>query len=98
MSSEEAQMREAVRALAGALETMINLIRADALPTTPEARTLMRKAMAFLDASTGRIVGSERSEEILSVATAVNGLIDSVREQILDDAVAASPVPDHPNM
>ncbi|WP_438489455.1 hypothetical protein [Streptomyces sp. S186] len=98
MSSEETEMREAVRALADALETMLNLIKADALPTTPEARSLMRKAMAFLEESTDPITGWESSGEILSVATSLNHLITMAREKILDDAVAASPVPDYPNL
>ncbi|MGP3973345.1 hypothetical protein ACTWQF_04755 [Streptomyces sp. 8N114] len=76
---------------------MLNLIKADALPTTPEARSLMRKAMVFLDESTGRITDTGRPEEMLALATALNRMVISTREQILDDAVAAFPVPDHPN-
>ncbi|WP_066938989.1 hypothetical protein [Streptomyces sp. NBRC 110611] len=98
MDSEEIEMRAAVRELASALETLLNLIKADALPTTPEAHGLIRKARTFLDASTGRITDPDRPGEILPLATALNRLIVSAREQILDDAVAASPVPDHPGM
>ncbi|MGA5566322.1 hypothetical protein ACPCUV_34840 [Streptomyces platensis] len=98
MNSDESEMREAVRALAAALETMLNLIKADALPTTPEAQRLMRKVMTYLDETSGQINDSARSGEILSVASALNRLVISAREQILDDAVAASPLPDHLDM
>jgi hypothetical protein len=98
MNSDETEMREAVRELADALETMLNLIKADALPTTPEAHSLFQKAGTFLDESTELISASNRPEEILSLATALNRLVVSAREQILDDAVAASPAPDHPTM
>ncbi|MFG2095021.1 hypothetical protein [Streptomyces sp. NPDC048612] len=77
---------------------MLNLVRADALPTTPEARSLMRKVMVLLEESTEQITDPDRSGEILPLATALNRLIVSTREQILDDAVAASPVPDRPEM
>ncbi|GAO11558.1 hypothetical protein [Streptomyces lydicamycinicus] len=98
MNSDESEMREAVRELAAALETMLNLIKADALPTTPEAHRLMREVMVFLDASTGRIADSGRLGEILPLAGTLNRLVISAREQILDDAVAASRMPDHPGM
>ncbi|QTZ94850.1 hypothetical protein [Streptomyces auratus] len=98
MDSDGTEMREAVRELAGALETMLNLIKADALPATPEAHGLMRKAMAFLDESTDRIAYPERPGETLAVATALNRLVVSARDQIFDDAVASSPVPDHPDV
>ncbi|GAA2596004.1 hypothetical protein ACWCO0_10060 [Streptomyces tubercidicus] len=98
MNSDETEMREAVRELAEALETMLNLIKADALPTTPEAHRLMQKAMACLDESTERIADPDRPAEIHQAAAALNRLVTSAREQILDDAVAASPVPDHPDM
>ncbi|MFI5523469.1 hypothetical protein [Streptomyces platensis] len=98
MNSDESEMREAVRALAAALETMLNLIKADALPTTPEAQALMRKVMTYLDETSDQINDSARSGEILSVASALNRLVISAREQILDDAVAASPLPDHLDM
>ncbi|MFI2188094.1 hypothetical protein [Streptomyces sioyaensis] len=98
MDFNETEMREAVRELAEALETMLNLIKVDALPATPEAHRLMRKAMAFLDESTDRIAAPERPGEVLDLAVALNRLVVSTREQILDDAVAASPVPDHPNV
>ncbi len=98
MNSDEAEMRAAVRELADALETMLNLIKADALPTTPRAQDLLRKAGTFLDESTDLIGLSDRPGEILSLATALNKLVVSAREQILDDAVAASPAPDHPAM
>lgn len=98
MSSDESEMREAVRELATALETMLNLVKADALPVTPEAHSLMRKVMVFLDESTDQITDPDRSGEILPLATALNRLVLSAREQILDDAVAASPLPDHPDM
>lgn len=98
MDSGETEMREAVRELAEALETMLNLINADALATTPEAHSLMRKAMALLDESTDRITDPDRPAEILRQATALNRLIISAREQILDDTVAALPAPDYPNM
>ncbi|MFC9230766.1 hypothetical protein OG754_31265 [Streptomyces decoyicus] len=98
MESDETEMRETVRELAEALETMLNLIRADALPTTPEAHRLMRKAMTFLEESSPRITAPSGPGEILPLAAALNRLITSGREQILDDAVAASPVPDHPDL
>ncbi|MFE1177272.1 hypothetical protein [Streptomyces sp. NPDC058773] len=98
MDFDEAEMRAAVRELAGALETMLNLIKADALPATPEAHRRMREAMAFLDESTDRIAAPDRPGEVLALAKALNGLVISTREQILADAVAASPVPDHPGM
>ncbi|MEU3992281.1 hypothetical protein OG301_29215 [Streptomyces platensis] len=98
MHSDESEMREAIRELAAALETMLNLIKADALPTTPEAQRLMRKVMTHLDESSDQISDSAGSGEILSVAGALNRLVISAREQILDDAVAASPMPDHPEM
>ncbi|KIZ15393.1 hypothetical protein [Streptomyces natalensis] len=98
MNSDEAEMREAVRELAEALETMLNLIKADALPATPEAHRLMRKAMAFFDGAADRIADPDRRGEILPLATALNRLTISAREQILDDAVTASPVPDYPNV
>jgi hypothetical protein len=96
MNSDEAEMRDAVRELAEALGTMLNLIKADALPTTPEAQSLIRKALALLDESTEPSALADTPGEILPLATALNRLITSAREQILDDAVAASPVPDHP--
>ncbi|MFF8790235.1 hypothetical protein [Streptomyces sp. NPDC015125] len=98
MESDETEMRETVRELAEALETMLNLIRADALPTTPEAHGLMHKAMAFLDEASHRITAPDGPGEILPLAAALNRLILSGREQIIDDAIAASPVPDHPDM
>ncbi|MFD5393846.1 hypothetical protein ACFWJW_06395 [Streptomyces sp. NPDC127097] len=98
MNSDESEMREAVRELAAALETMLNLIRADALPTTPEAHRLMREVMVFLDASTDQIAAPDRHAEILPLASALNRLVISAREQILDDAVAASRMPDHPDV
>ncbi|MFF3544137.1 hypothetical protein ACFYXD_20105 [Streptomyces platensis] len=98
MHSDESEMRAAVRELAAALETMLNLVRADALPTTPEAHRLMREVMVFLDASTDRIADPDRIGEILPLASALNKLVISAREQILDDVVTASPVPDHPNV
>ncbi|MCR8576319.1 hypothetical protein [Streptomyces sp. Isolate_219] len=98
MNFDETEMREAVRELAEALETMLNLIRADALPATPEAHRRMREAMAFLDQSTDRIATPDSAGEVLDLAKALNGLVVSTREQILADAVAASPVPDHPGM
>ncbi|MEU9119060.1 hypothetical protein AB0C96_04220 [Streptomyces sp. NPDC048506] len=98
MNSDETEMREAVRELAEALATMLNLIRADALPTTPEAHSLLRKSMAFLDESAGRIAAPGSPGEVLALATALNRLVVAAREQILDDAVAASPVPDHPDV
>ncbi|BCK67930.1 hypothetical protein Srufu_018830 [Streptomyces libani subsp. rufus] len=98
MHSDESEMREAIRELAAALETMLNLIKADALPTTPEAQRLMRKVMTHLDESSDQISNSARSGEILSVASALNRMVISAREQILDDVVTASPLPDHPDM
>jgi len=98
MNSDESEMRAAVRELASALETMLNLVRADALPTTPEAHRLMREVMVFLDASTDRIAAPDGLGEILPLAGALNRLVISAREQILDDAVAASRMPDHPEM
>ncbi|MER0478953.1 hypothetical protein ABR737_11500 [Streptomyces sp. Edi2] len=98
MESDETEMRATVRQLAEALETMLNLIRADALPTTPEAHRLMRTAMAFLDETSHRITAPDGPGEILPLAVALNKLIIKGREQILDDAIAASPVPDHPDV
>lgn len=98
MNSGETELRAAVRELAEALETMLNLIKADALPTTPQARSLMREAMAFLDESADRITGPGTPGEIRPLATTLNKMIASAKEKILDDAVAASPVPDHPDM
>ncbi|MEW1659818.1 MULTISPECIES: hypothetical protein [unclassified Streptomyces] len=96
--SNEVEMREVVRELAQALETMLNLIKADALPTTPEARRLMRRTMAFLDESTDRFVTWDRPGEILPLAAAINEMVNSAREQIVDDVVASSPPPDHPTL
>ncbi|MFE3885775.1 hypothetical protein ACFXPQ_23190 [Streptomyces lydicus] len=98
MDFDETEMREAVRELAGALETMLNLVKADALPATPEAHRLMREAMAFLDESSDRISAPDRPGEVLDLAKTLNGLVISAREQILADTVAASPVPDHPDI
>ncbi|MGW7574819.1 hypothetical protein [Streptomyces sp. NPDC054765] len=98
MDADETEMRATVRELAEALETMLNLIRADALPTTPEAHGLMRKAMTFLDETSHRLATPDRPGEILPLATALNRLVIEGREQILDDAIAASPVPDHPDL
>ncbi|MEU5546036.1 hypothetical protein AB0G85_27100 [Streptomyces sioyaensis] len=77
---------------------MLNLIKADALPAAPEAHRLMHEAMAFFDESTDRIVAPDRPGEVLDLAKALNRLVVSTRKQILDDAVAASPAPDHSNM
>ncbi|MFE7544627.1 hypothetical protein [Streptomyces platensis] len=73
-------------------------IRAEALLTTPEAHRLMREVMVFLDASTDRIADPDRLGETLPLAGALNRLVNSAREPILDDAVAASPMPDQTEM
>ncbi|MBO8190959.1 hypothetical protein ITI46_04500 [Streptomyces oryzae] len=96
--TDETELHQALRNLAEALETMLNLIKADALPTTPEAHRLMGKAITFLDESAERAFETEGPGEILRLATEVNKMVVSARERILDDAVATSPVPDHPDV
>ncbi|MFB7635296.1 hypothetical protein ACFC0M_30690 [Streptomyces sp. NPDC056149] len=93
---DDVEMREVVRELARALETMLNLIKADALPVTPEARALMHRTMAFLDESTDRFATLDHPGEILPLAAAINKMVNSTRQQIHDDVIAASPPPDHP--
>lgn len=90
------ELRHAVRELADALETMLNLVKADAVPRTPEAMSLVRKAIITLDVSGDALMNPASAGELLPLAAAINAMTIAAREQILDDAVAASPVPDHP--
>ncbi|MGW1376892.1 hypothetical protein ACWD6P_21825 [Streptomyces sp. NPDC002446] len=93
---ETEELRQAVRVLADALETMLNLLKADAVPRTPEAMSLIRQAITSLDASGDRFAHPVPAAELLPLAASISAMTAAVREQILDDAVAASPVPDHP--
>ena len=90
------ELRQAVRELAEALETMLNLVKADAVPRTPEAMRLIRGAITTLDVSGDVHTNPVPAGELLPLAAAINAMTVAAREQILDDAVAASPVPDHP--
>ncbi|MFI1161128.1 hypothetical protein [Streptomyces sioyaensis] len=90
------ELRHAVRELAEALETMLNLVKADAVPRTPEAMSLVREAITTLDVSGDLRTNPVPAGELLPLAAALNAMTVAAREQILDDAVAASPVPDHP--
>ncbi|MER6305831.1 hypothetical protein [Streptomyces sp. NPDC001657] len=89
------ELRDAVRELAEALETMLNLLKADAVPRTPEAQRLIRQALPTFE-SDDLLTNPPPSGELLAQAIALNKMTTAVREQILDDEVAASPVPDHP--
>ncbi|MFG2865972.1 hypothetical protein [Streptomyces sioyaensis] len=90
------ELRHAVRELAEALETMLNLVKADAVPRTPEAMSLIREAITTLEVSGDLRTNPVPAGELLPLAAAINARTIAAREQILDDAVAASPVPDHP--
>ncbi|QTZ93289.1 hypothetical protein [Streptomyces auratus] len=90
------ELRYAVRELADALETMLNLVKADAVPRTPEAMRLIRDAITTLEVSGDLRTHPVPAGELLPLAAAINAMTIAAREQILDDAVAASPVPDHP--
>lgn len=90
------KLRHAVRELAEALETMLNLLKADAIPRTPEAMSLIRRAITTLGESGDLLTNPVQAGEFLPLAAAINTMTVAAREQILDDAVAASPVPDHP--
>ncbi|MEU9500007.1 hypothetical protein [Streptomyces sp. NPDC048196] len=89
------ELRDAVRELAEALETMLNLLKADAVPRTPEAQRLIRQALPTLE-SDDLLANPPPAGELLAQAIALNKMTTAAREQILDDEVAASPVPDHP--
>lgn len=90
------ELRHAVGELAEALETMLNLLKADAIPRTPEAMSLIRTAITMLDESGGSFANPAPAGELLPLAAAINAMTTAAREQILDDAVAHSPAPDHP--
>lgn len=90
------ELRRAVRELAEALETMLNLLKADAIPRTPEALSLIRGAIAKLDTSGDLLADPVPAGELLPLAAAINALTTAAREQIVSDEIAASPVPDHP--
>ena len=98
MESNEDQMRDAVRLLADALETMLNLIHAGALPRTAEAHRLLDEAMLVNDESIDRVPDPDNPGETLQRAMVINQLVNAAREKILDDTVAAFPVPDHPEL
>lgn len=57
---------------------------------------LIRKAIATLDASGDLLRTPVLAGELLPLAAAIHTMTAAAREQILDDAVAVSPVPDHP--
>ncbi|WP_159479421.1 hypothetical protein [Streptomyces caniferus] len=90
------ELRHAVGELAEALETMLNLLKADAIPRTPEAMSLIRKAITMVDKSGDSFANPSPAGELLPLAAAINAMTTAAREQILDDAVARSPAPDHP--